>query len=151
MAHYTRESEVSENREVPAICPLINKCAQYHADQEEYKSLCKKWTEHAESQESDEFEVERSRVLTGKGFRGKKETIRIEHAQPVTGTQVFHLEYNPTEGMSPQQQKELENKKKERFEQMCPHFKGDVLGLPTSDPAYHDCRTFSEWFYKKRG
>lgn len=146
MAHYTRESEISENREVPAICPLINKCEQHRADQEEYKRLCKKWTEHAQNQADEELEI----TSTKKG-KTKKEKYSVDFIQEVTGTQVFYLEYMPTKGMSPQQQKELENKKKERFEQMCPHFKGDVLGLPTSDPAYHDCRIFSEFYYKERG
>ncbi|MBA7501117.1 hypothetical protein GH146_02810 [archaeon] len=133
MAHYTKDSEVSETREVPAICPLINKCAQHRADQQEYKSLCKKWTEHARSQADEELEI----TSTKKG-KTTKEKYSVDYIQEVTGTQVFHLEYM-----------NLEDKKKERFEQMCPHFKGDVLGLITSDPAYHDCRIFSEWFYNK--
>jgi len=137
---------------VPAVCPLINKCEQYRADNEEYKQLVKKWTEYARKQEADEFEVEHSRVLTGKGFRGKKEKIKVEHAQPVTGTQVFYLEYGPKKEMHPQEIKNLELLQKERFEKMCPHFKSDVLGLPTSDPPYLNCRTFSEFYYReKRG
>ncbi|MBA7707508.1 hypothetical protein ES703_116382 [subsurface metagenome] len=110
----------------------------------EYKSLCKKWTEYAESQAAEEHEI----TSTKKG-KTTTEKYSVDYVQEVTGTQVFHLEYIPTKNMSLQQQKELENKKKERFDLMCPHFKGDVLGLPTSDPAYHDCKIFSEWFYSK--
>ncbi|GAI55230.1 unnamed protein product, partial [marine sediment metagenome] len=90
MAHYTKDSEVSEIREVPAICPLINKCAQHRADQQEYKSLCKKWTEHARSQADEELEIKSTK-------KGKeiKEKYSVDYIQEVSGTQVFYLEYNP--------------------------------------------------------
>lgn len=135
--------QVRENREVPAVCPLINTCEQYRSDREEYARLCKKWTDYAESQEPEE----RLKVT---GMKGREETITVDEAQPVTGSQVFHLEYIPSKNMSPPQKRKLAEAKKERFDKMCPHFKRDVLGMATSDPPYHDCRIFSEWYFQRK-
>lgn len=133
---------VREEREVPAVCPLINTCEQYRADKEEYASLCRKWTDYAKRQEPEE-----NLVVTG--MKGREEEMTMDWASPVSGSQVFYLEYTPKKGMKPAERRKLLEDMRERFSRMCPHFKRDVLGMPTSDPPYQDCRLFSEWFYRR--
>jgi len=132
--------EVREEREIPEICPLLNTCEQLRTDKEEYTRLVDKWSAYAQEQEPEE--------LTVTGRKGKEEKVTLEEAQPVTGTQVFHLEYPITKDMTEDQKKAVREKKKQRFQQMCPHFKKNVLGMPTSDPPYHDCLKFSEYYYQ---
>lgn len=136
-----RYADTEKREEVPAICPLINTCQQHRTDKEEYARLVKKWTAYARSQEPEELEIKRGK---------KTEKYTLTDVQDVTGTQVFHLEYMPTKEMTPQQKQGRLKAKKEMFQKMCPHFKRDVLGMVTSDPPYHECRIFSEWFYSRK-